>query len=165
MVNPAVDRKRSLGTDAADVVYRLHEEVINGDRLDLFDELIDPGYVNHGPFPWGVRDRDDLRRFYLVRELGFPDVRVSTDEIIAKEDIVAYRMTVSGTDTGEFLGLEPTGRPVRVSAFGWARVRDGRIAEQWGLIDDLGILEQIGVDLMTIGRHADRRRARSRVSA
>jgi predicted ester cyclase len=144
-----------------EVVRRLYAEVINHDRLDEFDEFIAADYVNHGPFPWGVHDRDDLRRFYVVRELGFPDIKTSIDDIVASGDMVAYRMTVSGTDTGEFLGIAPTGRVVRVTAFGWVRVRDGKIAEHWGLIDELGILDQIGVEPESIGRHAARRRART----
>jgi predicted ester cyclase len=144
-----------------EVVRRLYEEVINQDRLDEFDELIATDYVNHGPFPWGVQDRDDLRRFYLVRELGFPDIKTSIEDIVAAGDKVAYRMTVSGTDTGEFLGIAPTGRHVSVMGFGWVRVRDGKIAEHWGLIDELGLLDQIGVNPESIGRHAARRRART----
>jgi predicted ester cyclase len=146
---------------ATEVVRRLYAEVINHDRLDEFDELIAADYVNHGPFPWGVHDRNDLRRFYVVRELGFPDIRTSIDDIVASGDMVAYRMTVSGTDTGEFLGIAPTGRAVRVTGFGWVRVRDGKIAEHWGLIDELGILDQIGVEPESIGRHAARSRART----
>jgi predicted ester cyclase len=146
-----------------EVVRRLYEHVINGDRLDEFDELIAEDYVNHGPFPWGVHDRDELRRFYVVRELGFPDVKVSIDDIVASADMVAYRMTVSGTDSGEFLGIAPTGRLVRVSGFGWVRVRDGKIAEHWGLIDELGILDQIGIQPDSIGRHTARRRTRTKV--
>ncbi|HET9755280.1 MAG TPA: ester cyclase [Candidatus Limnocylindrales bacterium] len=142
-----------------EVVRRLYTEVINHDRLDELDELIAADYVNYGPFPWGVHDRDDLRRFYLVREMGFPDIKVSIDDIMAAGDVVAYRMTVSGTDTGEFLNVAPTQRPVSVTGFGWVRVRDGKIAEHWGLIDELGILDQIGVKPESIGRHAARRSA------
>lgn len=142
---------------STDVVRRLYEDVINHDRLDEFDELIAPDYVNHGPFPWGVRDRDDLRRFYVVRELGFPDIQTSIDETVSAGDVVAYRMTVSGTDTGEFLGIGPTGRRIHVTGIGWVRVRDGQIIEHWGLIDELGILGQLGVEPESIGRHAERR--------
>lgn len=142
----------------AEVVRRLYEQVISEDRLDEFDELVAADYVNHGPFPWGVHDRDDLRRFYVVRELGFPDVKVSIDDIVAASDLVAYRMTVTGTDTGDFLGIAPTGRAVRVTGLGWVRVRDGQITEHWGLIDELGILDQIGIKPESIGRHTGRRR-------
>jgi predicted ester cyclase len=144
-----------------EVVRRLYEEVINHDRLDELDELIAADYVNYGPFPWGVHDRDDLRHFYVVRELGFPDIKVSMDDIVGAGDVVAYRMTVSGTDTGEFLGIAPTGRVVHVTGFGWVRVRDGQIVEHWGLIDELGILDQIGIEPESIGRHSARRRVRT----
>jgi len=147
--------RSSAAPSPVEVVRRLYEDVINHDRLDEFDDL------NHGPFPWGVHDRDDLRRFYVIRELGFPDIKVSIDDILAAGDAVAYRMTVSGTDTGEFLSIAPTGRVVRVTGFGWIRVRDGKIAEHWGLIDELGILDQIGVKPESIGRHFARRRSRT----
>jgi predicted ester cyclase len=156
-VNADHREEATMERTAVDVVRLFYEEVINANRLDLLDEVVDATYVNHGPFPWAVRTLEDLRKFFLVRELGFPDVSITIDEIVANGDLVSVRTTVRGTDTGEFLGIVATGKPVEVSAMGFARVRNQRIVEAWGLIDDLGILEQIGVDLQALGRHAERR--------
>ena len=133
--------------DAASVLCRFHDAVINGNRLELLDSFIAPDYVSHGPFPWGVRDRDDLRRFYLVRLLGFPDVCVTTDVVVADGSTAAYRVTIRGTDTGELLGLPATGRSIDIGGAGFVRVEDGRIVEHWGFVDELGLLMEVGVDL------------------
>jgi predicted ester cyclase len=163
MIDPAIaaaDAKTPSSREPSALVRLLHDEVINNDRLDLLDELIAPDYVNHGPFPWGVYDREDLRRFYIVRELGFPDVHVTTDDMLEVGDLVAYRVTIRGTDTGEVLGLPATGQSVEISGAGFARIRGGQIVEHWGLVDELGLLQQVGADLASIRLLADRRERR-----
>jgi len=152
-----MDSPSTTSFDATAVVQRFYEMSVNACRPDLLDELVDAAYVNHGPFPWSVRDRADLERFEIIRELAFPDLRVTIDEIVAAADVAAYRMTISGTDTGEFLGIPPTGRPVTVAAMGFARIANGRIAETWGLVDEFGILDQLGIHPESIAALARRR--------
>ena len=100
-----------MSVRAVEILHRLFDEVINGGRLDLIDELFAVEYQSHGPFPWGVHSRNDLRRFGFVRALGFPDAEVTLDEVLTSGALVAYSGVLRATNTAEILGIPPTGGP------------------------------------------------------
>ena len=64
--------------------------------------------------------------------------------MIAEGDRVVARMTVTGTQTGEFMGLPPSGKRTRVTAIGISRIVDGKFVEYWENFDALGLLQQVG---------------------
>ncbi|MGI9174727.1 MAG: ester cyclase [Rhodothermales bacterium] len=64
--------------------------------------------------------------------------------MMATDDEVAIRYTISGTHEGEFMGVAPTGRKVEAAAMQIARFENGKVKERWGLTDQLGLLQQIG---------------------
>jgi predicted ester cyclase len=130
---------------AVDILHRLFDEVINGDRLDLIDELFAAEYQSHGPFPWGVHTRNDLRRFGFVRALGFPDAEVTLDEVFSSGELVAYTGVLRATNTAEILGVPPTGGRMQIRMIGIFRLRGTQLVEHWGLVDELGLLQQIGI--------------------
>jgi steroid delta-isomerase-like uncharacterized protein len=69
---------------------------------------------------------------------------IHIDEMVAEGDMVAVRWTGSGTNTGAGKGFPAIGK--RISAAGMTswRFRDGRIAEEWGLVDMPSVLRQLG---------------------
>lgn len=69
----------------------------------------------------------------------------TSEHVIAEDDLVAGRWTVSGTHEGEFEGIPPTGEEVEVPASGLFQVENGGIVEAWLTYDRLGLLQQIGV--------------------
>jgi predicted ester cyclase len=76
---------------------------------------------------------------------GFPDLQLSTEEIVAEGDKVAIRNTWRGTHQGVFQGVPPTGRHVAFTGTDIFRFVDGKIAEQWADLDALGLMQQLGV--------------------
>lgn len=76
---------------------------------------------------------------------AFPDYTGTTEEMIAEDETVAIRYTVSGTHTGEFHGVEPTGHKTEWSGMAFYRIADGNIAEIWIREDHLGLLDQLDV--------------------
>jgi predicted ester cyclase len=56
--------------------------------------------------------------------------------------VVAY--TLTGTHQGEFQGISPTGKKVKISGIQIGRFEDARIVERWGSSDELSILKQLG---------------------
>ncbi len=73
------------------------------------------------------------------------DIRADVQDVIASQDLVAVRLVVSATQTGDVLGIPATGRSVRWDAVDIYRVTDdGRISEQWAFEDMAAILGQLG---------------------
>ncbi len=53
--------------------------------------------------------------------------------------------TFTATHLGDFQGLPPTGKPIKLSIMHIDRVEDGRIVEHWGQGDALGLMQQLGI--------------------
>ena len=76
---------------------------------------------------------------------SFPDMVWSVEDVVAEGDDVVARTLMSGTHTGEFFGIPPTGREVRVAGIHMLTLRDGKVILHQGVNDDLGMMQQLGV--------------------
>jgi predicted ester cyclase len=75
----------------------------------------------------------------------FPDWHSDLHLLVGEDDIVVELFTASGTHRGEIMGVAPTGHTITLSGINIFRIRDGRIVERWGRLDDLGFLRQLGL--------------------
>jgi predicted ester cyclase len=116
------------------VVRRLVEEVLNGGRLEVIDELYAPTLAA------------EAKAWIAPFRASFPDMHMEIVDLIAEKDQVVGRFTCSGTHLGSWLDHAPTGRRFEnIAEVSIYRVRDGRIVESWGLEDTLARLEQLGL--------------------
>jgi predicted ester cyclase len=126
------------------LIERWFDEVWNQGRRDAIDEMFSPEGVAHGLGP-DLHGPDGFKTFHATFRQAFPDVRVQVDELIAEGDKVAYRLTASGTHLGDRLGFAATSRGVRFTVMGSARIANGKIVEGWNVLDQMGMLTQLGV--------------------
>ena len=125
-------------------VRRIPEEVVNQGNLDALDEIFAEDVVDHGP-AGDVGGRERIEEGFETLLGAFPDFTVIVDEILAEGDTVAVRLTERGTHEGAFVGIDPTGRAVEFEAMAFLRLEDGKVAERWTQLDQLGLMEQLGV--------------------
>jgi steroid delta-isomerase-like uncharacterized protein len=126
------------------IVRRFVEEFQNGGNESAAEELLAADFVDHSPFPGVAPDREGVKRLFAALRQAFPDLRAKIHDQLAEKDRVATRKTFRGTHRGEFLGIAPTGRSVSFDVIDVVRIADGRIAEQWNVVDLMGLLQQIG---------------------
>lgn len=81
----------------------------------------------------------------MVFPIGFPGHKTTVEQVSADGAMVTVLHTHHATNTGEFLGMPPTGRTVAVHGLEAFRLRERRIAEFWRHDDDLGLMVQLGV--------------------
>jgi len=77
---------------------------------------------------------------------AFPDFHETIEDIIAEGDKVWVLLTYTGTHTGEWLGLAPTGKKITCRAIDIYRIVNGKIV--WGRrvpTPDLAFFKQLGV--------------------
>jgi hypothetical protein len=84
------------------------------------------------------------KQLLLAFRAAFPDQHVSIDDLVAEGDKVVNRATYTGTHRGEFQGISPTGKRFTISGINISRIADGKIAEDWTVLDLVGMLQQIG---------------------
>ncbi|MER7705687.1 ester cyclase [Kitasatospora sp. NPDC097605] len=127
---------------------RLHDAVNSGDPellVATIDEVTAPDLLIRTPLPLDTTGVEALKQVFTTLQRAFPDLRVTVEDVIAEEDKVVSRNSVTGTNLGEYLGRPPTGRAVRYDEIFVFRFADGLIAETWGVVDLLTQLRQLGV--------------------
>lgn len=119
-------------------------DLINARKLDEAFEFYASDYVYHGPGGQELRGRDGIRGLWGIFLAGFPDLTASVEDTISEGDKVATRWSVSGTHTGEFLGIAPSNRSIKLPIIEIFRVDNGMLVEAWDRYDRQHLLEQIG---------------------
>jgi steroid delta-isomerase-like uncharacterized protein len=126
-------------------VRRFIDALFTEGNLAAPDEYLAPDFINHDP-PVGVSaDAEGMRTAGAMFRAAFPDWHSEVHDLIAEHDVVVERFTASGTHEGELMGAAPTGKTVVLEGINIFRVRDGRITERWGRLDELGLLQQLGL--------------------
>lgn len=124
-----------MSDEARALARRFLEAFDTGDEA-ILDEVLDPGYRSlTRPFPGTDATREGAKRQVRLLRRAFPDARFTADEVIAQDDRVYLRWTLTGTHLGEVLGVAPTGRRVVHYGQELLRVRGGRIVERHGQED------------------------------
>ena len=126
-------------------IYRLFEEAFNQGNLDVVDELLSPDHFAHNAFGGVPNGPQGFKCLMAMFRNAFPDLHCTLEDEIRQDDKIAAHWTMRGTHKGMFMGNPPTGRPVEVQGIIFARIVDGRIVEDWTMVDEMGILQQLGV--------------------
>ena len=134
--------------DAGAVVERF-AAALSAHDMAAFADLFAEDYVNHqrsaaAPAPpAGKSPKQATLVFFQARLTGVPDLRVSIETSLASGDKAAASFVYEGAHGGVYYGVAPTGRPMHFTSCDIFRVRDGRIAEHWGMGDIAGVLAQL----------------------
>lgn len=120
-------------------------EFINTASEKLAGELVSPDAVFHVPGrPEPVRGPAGYLEIISMMRGGFPDIQWTLEEMIAEGDMVAARFTLRGTHQGAFFGVPATGKQIEAQAMNFYRFTGGKIVEERGQPDLLGLMQQIG---------------------
>lgn len=113
-------------------------------NFEAIRDLVTPGFVDHGAPPGMARPGPDgyIATLRMVTELM--DLRYELHEVVAAGDLVAVRATAHGVDKSGHLGLPPTGKPFAMPTMHLYRAEGDRLAEHWGVRDELSVLWQVG---------------------
>jgi steroid delta-isomerase-like uncharacterized protein len=125
---------------------RLFEEGFSQGKVDVVDEVLDPNFVCYDPNSESgeVRGADTIKGEIEYFRNAVPDLTYTIEDQIAEDDKVVTRYTVSGTHQGEFFGVAPTDKPIRMTGMSIDRFEDGKMVEEWPEYDLLGVMRQLG---------------------
>lgn len=127
-------------------VDRIIEEAWNNGNLEVIGDLVDSDYKLHVPnAPKEFRGPEGFKEFIQMYRTAFPDLTLSVEERVVEGDKIADRIIARGTHEGEFMGIEPTGKETETTTMVIHYLDDGMVVADDGLIDNLGLLQQLGV--------------------
>ncbi|MEA2433312.1 MAG: hypothetical protein QOG54_769 [Actinomycetota bacterium] len=121
-------------------------EEMNAKNVDAFDRLLTPDFVEHETVP-GIEGtgREVPKQFFGMVFAAFPDMRMEMEDILVDDNKVCWRLRMTGTNTGEFMGMPATGKKIDIEGIDILRMVGDQAAEHWGLTDDTKMMQQLGL--------------------
>ena len=126
-------------------IHQIFEGAFNQGHLAVVDEVVTPDHFAHSTFGGVPNGPQGLKLLIAMFRTAFPDLHCTLEDEIREGDKVAAHWTMRGTHNGFLLGNPPTGRPVEVQGIIFARFEESMIVEYWMLIDQFGLLQQLGI--------------------
>ncbi len=126
-----------------DFISAYTKDFWNKQNIAAFEKYYAAGFINHS----GGADQDfeQTKGGCQAYFTAFPDLHITTDLLVAEGDKVTKVWTATCTHNGELMGIPATGKRITVKGIEVFRIADGKIAELWASMDNLGMMQQIGV--------------------
>jgi steroid delta-isomerase-like uncharacterized protein len=134
-----------MSIEANKNIVRRYQEIYNSNDLEALSEIVSEDLLTPKIMPGIPAGIEGAKVAHQMMLAGFPDYQTTIDDLIAEGDKVVARITMSGTNTGSFMGIPPTGKRILFTGMYVARIDDGKIVEHWGEEDGVSLLQQLGV--------------------
>lgn len=126
-------------------LYRRIIEVFNKRDWATFDELFAADFVGHAASMGDIHGPEGLKQFLTTGFTAFPNLQYTVEDVIAEGDKVVGRYRTTGTHTGEWQGVAPTGKQVTGTGIAIYRIEEGKAVETWWEADMMGLMQQLGI--------------------
>src|SRR5688500_170100 len=126
------------------IVWR-YQKIYNSNDLDRLTEVLSEDLLTPNIMPGIPHSLEGAKSAHRIMLAGLPDYQTVIEDMIAEEDKVAARIRMTGTHTGEFMSIPPTGTWISFTGIYIVRIANGKIVEHWGEEDSVSLLQQLGV--------------------
>jgi len=120
------------------------EKVINNGDYSVLGDFIQPNYIYRTP-DQELHGPEALKDLFIAYRTAFPDLNIKIDDLVVADDKAVISFTLTGTHEGDLMGITATGKQVKVHGMLLSRFEDGKIVEEWEILDMLAMLQQLGV--------------------
>jgi len=144
IAQPSEEETRMQEQRNKQIVRRFVDEYQTDADERAFAELIHPDLVDHSRPPGIAEGPEGVRQQFDGFRAAFEGFRAEIlDQVAEGDKVVTYKL-FHGVHSGDFAGVPPTGREVAIAVIDIVRIVDGRIAEHWNVVDQLGLMRQLG---------------------
>jgi steroid delta-isomerase-like uncharacterized protein len=123
-------------------------------EVDALDVILAPNYRRHTASGGPAQRREDFKSSILSTREAFPDLATTIEDMVEEDDRIAIRWRSTGTHSGTFYDVPPTGREVTVFGVTFARFDADMVADEWVTWDPLQLLTALGIIPLTGAWHA-----------
>lgn len=129
-----------------ELVKRYNHEVIQEGNMDVLHQLAVPDFINHSA-PEGMDAGIEGMAYFFSKILhaAFSKLIVTVHDMVAEDNRVVTRKTISGVHTGDLMGIEPTGKPINVTVIDIITVDNGRLISHWGENNFVAVIQSLAV--------------------
>jgi len=125
-----------------DAVRKYHQVWSNG-NIEELDKIIAPNFTSHFIGGFEYKGIEGAKNSVLETKKAFPDWKEDLVDIIAEDDKVVTRYHSTGTQHGNWDGVDSTGNKVDIYEASIYRLENGKIVEQWGFWDEINLKKQM----------------------
>ena len=126
-------------------IQRLYE-LLNAGDIEGFSNQIATDFVERDDTPGFAPTKAGVTEYFKLLLIAFPDLNMKVLDVFASGDKAVARVRASGTNKGPFMGMPATGKRVEVNLIDITRFSDEGLAlEHWGILDQLSLMQQLGV--------------------
>jgi steroid delta-isomerase-like uncharacterized protein len=125
-------------------MHRFIDEVINNGNFSVLNELIHPNYVYRSP-DQELHGVEGIKDLFTAYRAAFPDLNIEIDDLVAADEKVVISFTLTGTHKDDLMGIAATDKQVKVHGVVMSRFEDGKIIEEWEILDQLTMFQQLGI--------------------
>jgi steroid delta-isomerase-like uncharacterized protein len=120
-----------MSTEGNKAAKRRYFEAFTTRDLTVFAKLFAPDYTLHTAGHPDVHGPEELKTMVSASFESLSEVRLIAHDMVAEDDKVATRWTLTAVQVGDFMGAATTGKPLSFSGVVIDRFVDGRIVEAW----------------------------------
>ena len=133
-----------MSTEENKEIVRRYQEAYNACNYEALEEVVAADVLTPNMTSTVPRGLEGAKLVHQKTVTGMPDYHTSIEDLIAEGDKVVARVRITGTHTGDFYGIPPTGRHIDLSGIYIVRIADGKIVEHWGEENGSEVLRQLG---------------------
>jgi steroid delta-isomerase-like uncharacterized protein len=145
----AFAQEATPSTSDAEAIVRSFYEPFNTGDTSVYETILAEDWVDTPLSPGQQLGRAGFPPVVTYFRSIFPDLQLTTEEVIVSGDKAAVRSTIRGTHEGELFGIPATGQPVEFMAIDIHHLENGQIVETWHIEDFLSVLFQIGANIQS----------------
>jgi len=136
------------------VLLRFQREVFNASdwSTETLQRNLTDDFIDHAAMEGDPPGLEGVQMRFSAWAAAFEEALEENEAMVTQGDLVAVMYSLHARHSGQFMGIEPTGRKVAIPGMEIVRIRDGKIAEHWGIYDFLRTAEEINTNLAFIPR-------------
>jgi steroid delta-isomerase-like uncharacterized protein len=140
-----VEEFKTIEEKNKDFIRTYTEDFWNKQNIAVFEKYFTADFIMH--FADADQNYEQYKGICQAYFTAFPDLHITTEDLIAERNKVVKVWTANSRRKGEFTGIPPpaTGKRIAVKGIEVFRIVDGKIAELWASMDNLGMMQQLGV--------------------
>lgn len=138
-----MEKLKTIEEKNKDFIQAYTEDFWNKQNIAVFEKYFTADFIVHNAN--GDQNFEQYKGLCKAYFTAFPDLYITTDDQVAEGDKVTKVWTANCTHKGEIMGIPATGNQIVVKGIEVFKIEDGKISELWASMDNLGMMQQLGV--------------------
>lgn len=120
-----------------------YKDVVNAHKAAAIADYCTKDFRDHNPDPGQKQGMKGLQGAFQAMFDAFPDLHVTVEQMVAEGDLAVARVTMTGTQKGEYMGMPASGKRFKMGGIDIVKIKDGKATERWGYFDGAAMMEQL----------------------